>query len=204
MAAEAEAAAREALYRLFAQVFLDAPSGELFAALADPGLAEAAEAAGGAATGAALRAMQDGTASEEGRAAARVDATQLFIANRPLPAPPWESVYRGPERELFGPPAAEALRAYAEAGVVFDGWKDRPADHVGLELAFMAEVISRGVNAGSGGARGAETSFLRERLLGWAPAFCTRVEENARTPFYRAAAAGLRAFLAAEAARASS
>jgi hypothetical protein len=34
MAAELEAAAREALYRLFAQVFLDAPSGELFASLA--------------------------------------------------------------------------------------------------------------------------------------------------------------------------
>jgi TorA maturation chaperone TorD len=175
--------ARAAAWRLLAGVIGEPPADAVVAALTGPALAATCAAARGDPLADTLRVMGAALGADGAVEAARSDATQLFLANRPLPVPPYESAWAG-SREVGGERARAALRAYVEAGLVFDDWRARPADHVGLELAFVAELLVRGDCA-----RAAE--FVAAHVATWAEPMAARIRAHARTPFYRAAADAL-------------
>lgn len=129
---------------------------------------------------------------------------RLFLGpGRPV-APPFESVYR--DRTILGPSAQSFLRELREAGVEPPEDFRLPADHVALELEYLAH-LALGAEEARGAGRWEEAGalsdrarrFVDDRLAGWLPAFLGRLETGApRSPYtavVRAAAEilGLRA-----------
>ena len=124
--------------------------------------------------------------------ALQVEYTYLFINAVPhVPAPPYASAYSG-QGLLMGEPAEAALVAYRQAGLTLaEDYRDLP-DHVAAETEFLAWLGEQALLAWENGdEEGAEQrlaqqrAFLQEQVRPWLPAFCRRVEEAARLPFYR-------------------
>ena len=125
----------------------------------------------------------------------QVEYTYLFINAVPhVPAPPYASAYAG-QGLLMGEPAEAALVAYRRAGLALaDDYHDLP-DHVATELEFLAWLGEQAVAAQESGEEEQAgqwlaqlRTFLTQQMRPWLPAFCRRVEEAARIPFYRALA----------------
>ena len=96
-------------------------------------------------------------------------------------------------------------RAYAQAGFQVDEGEDLPADHIGVELAFMARLVESRIAAIDEGEdeRAAELArvqrtFLDEHLVPCAIAFCAELAEHARSDFYRGVVEEIEGFLAFE------
>ena len=115
-------------------------------------------------------------------AALRQDYVRLFLGPKKKLAPPWESVYRTPERKVMREPHVEVTKQYAAQGVGFDGIGRRPGDHVALELQFVAVMLGRQDAAADTVAE----EFLDAHVLQWVPAFTQDVRTNATTDFWRA------------------
>ncbi|MBI4954554.1 MAG: molecular chaperone TorD family protein [Myxococcales bacterium] len=149
--------------------------------------------------GSALGAMHEALAAEPPGAIA-LEYTRLMVTNaadgarRPLPVPLYEDCYAG-ERRVMGPRSRAALLAYAAAGLGFDGMRDGPADHLGLELCFVAALVAeeaRGERDAS-----ARAAFVREHVSPFAAAVATAMQQSARTRFWRATSRALAALPAA-------
>lgn len=145
--------------------------------------------------GSALAAMHAAIEDEE-PGAIELEYTRLMITNAeggarlPLPVPLYEDCYFG-ERQVMGPRSRAALVAYASAELGFDGMRDQPADHLGLELCFVAALLveeARGERDAM-----ARASFAREHLLPFATAVATAMKERARTRFWQATSRALAA-----------
>lgn len=104
---------------------------------------------------------------------------------------PVESVYKdwagedgflaGNRDMIMGPPAADMLRRYEEAGIAFPPeMKDYP-DHLALLLEY-AGLLS------AAGEAEALAEFASDHLDGWLDAFAVEVRERAAAPFYPAVA----------------
>lgn len=63
--------------------------------------------------------------------------TRLFIGPARLPAPPWESAYRGEDRLLLQSSTLEVRELYRSLGVLPSRYPTVADDHVSLELAFL-------------------------------------------------------------------
>lgn len=116
-------------------------------------------------------------------AAFRADYDRLFVGPDHLPAPPWESVYRGEERLVFDWPTLEVRETYRRMGLATEKGEE-PDDHIGLELLFMA-ILSERAAQGDDNAAMIRQEFMQEHLLRWAPRFCDHVREYARSDLYR-------------------
>lgn len=189
---------RLACFRLFSRLLQEPPSVELLTQLRDARLVEQlVELAEETSVPAAppLRALADflGSASADALAGVRLEFTRLFLAVKHLPAPPWESVYRSADGLVNQQPARDALGAYADAGVTFDGWRELPADHVALELAFAATLI--GDSARDPVAQQRLDRFELEHLASWVPRFCADLARAAEAPVYSSIATALPALL---------
>src|SRR5690606_33022658 len=120
----------------------------------------------------------------------------LFVGTGPhVLAPPWESVYVSTEPLLFQKETLEVRNWYARFGVEARNKAHEPDDHAGLELEFLAHLaglglkaLDEGNEAGLQDAMDAQRAFLQEHPLRWMPAWCTHVEEQAATDFYRGCA----------------
>jgi TorA maturation chaperone TorD len=108
---------------------------------------------------------------------------------------PFESCYRvaTPPGPLMGPPAIEVQSAYAAAGFAVSPELSEPPDHVGLELAFVAELMDRQATAQdladheTGSLVAAQIhSFCRDHLNCWLPALRNRIGDNGPSAFYAA------------------
>jgi len=108
---------------------------------------------------------------------------------------PFESCYRvaTPPGPLMGPPAVEVQSAYAAAGFAVSPEAAEPPDHVGLELAFVAELLDRYATTQDEAdhktaARLAAQihSFCRDHLNRWLPALGNRISESGVSTFYAA------------------
>jgi TorA maturation chaperone TorD len=108
---------------------------------------------------------------------------------------PFESCYRvaTPPGPLMGPPAIEVQSAYAAAGFSVSAELAEPPDHVGLELAFVAELLDRYATAQEEAdhetaARVAAQirSFCSDHLNRWLPALGNRISESDTSAFYGA------------------
>lgn len=177
---------RLAGWRLCARLLADAPAVALLTQLRDSGavdtLAALAENAVSPAAG-GLRALATWLSQADASAleAARLDGQRLFFASQHLAAPPWESVYTSPERLVLQGAARDVLRAYAESGFIFDGWKSTPADHVSLELDFGATLLGQSASDPKAAERLAR--FEKDHF-GWIPRFCADLGAAAKSPLY--------------------
>ena len=190
---------RRDLYRLLGGLLEECPTLELLATLSeDPALGDLA-AHFGRELAEGLSAMQaDLRRGPDARVAVRRDYTALFIGPRKKLAPPWESVYRSPDRLVMQEPEREVVRAYASERVGFEGMGGhRPADHVALELQFVALMLER--SARSRSARASLRRFLDQHLLQWLPALAADVKLHAKTEFFRGLAQALEGLCAMEA-----
>lgn len=188
-------------FRLFSRLLHEAPSVAFLAELRESNLLGtlatlATESASPASAG--LRSLADWfvAADDQGLEEGRRDYLQLFVAKH-LEAPPWESVYSSTERLVNQDAAREVLRAYAEAELGFDGWKQIPADHISLELAFAATLIAETPRKVQAQARLAR--FEAAHLASWVPRFCSDLGGAAKSPLYKHLAEALPALLTARA-----
>ena len=122
----------------------------------------------------------------------QVDWTRLFrgVQRGYGPQPPYEGLYLGEGEADLGILASVA-RSYAECGIGPTEGANRP-DYIGLEFEFLRYVCEQQAEAWEkgDGARvqcwqSAENDFLRNHLGRWAPIYCDRAIEEARTGFYR-------------------
>lgn len=91
--------------------------------------------------------------------------------------PPYASMFLSDSGMLNAEPAEEALRAYSRAGFeIPPEWRAGAADHLGVELHFLAELIGRGSPLWQ--------TFLADHILTWAPVCCLAVERAAVNPLY--------------------
>jgi TorA maturation chaperone TorD len=126
---------------------------------------------------------------------------RLFLGPGPLPCPPYGSLYL--DGVLMGPSALEALRLYREHGLaVPESWRE-PADHIAVELSFMAHlsaatqkaITRKGVTEAERLLESQEM-FLDRHLGRWAPLLADRLAATARGHLYRFVAAFLPSWLA--------
>jgi TorA maturation chaperone TorD len=103
--------------------------------------------------------------------------TRLFVEGDPkTPAPPYESVYRQQERETQVLQRLQAL--YREAGLNIG---EKPADYLGTQLAFAAQL------AASDDPRASRwlVRLWRDHLQQWLPRFVADVCEHSQLLIYR-------------------
>lgn len=105
------------------------------------------------------------------------DNTRLFLGPAD-PVPVWESVWTTEERLLYAPCEAEVHACYAASGFA-PPRANEPADHLSLELAFLAALLSRGE-------QDAAQAFLAAHLGRWAAPCLDEIARRAATNFYRA------------------
>lgn len=127
--------------------------------------------------------------------ALKSDYARLFVGPDHLLAPPWESVYRSPERILFDQTTLDVRRHYQQYGMPIPKLQSEPDDHIGLEFRFVTHLCRLGLAA-----LGQEQpealnpvlqelcAFLDDHLLVWTPALMQAVIANARMPLYQGAA----------------
>lgn len=160
------AEARHRAYALFGQAFVQGLAGEVGERLASlPALADVLP-----------------TGDPDEAAAEHHQALSLEVF-------PFESVFLDPEGLLEGPSAAEVLQAYRAAGFQPDT-RSLAADHVGLELAFLAHLSAAESDALRDDAdpqvqvvRAHTTAFLDAHLLRWLPALVVALEQQASSPW---------------------
>lgn len=113
----------------------------------------------------------------------------LFLgACEPL-APPWESLYRTPEKLLFGPPAGQ-VRAFMERFGVEAVEKYRmPEDHIGLELMLLAAASEASARQDGGDWQESarlQAEFIAAHPLGWIGDLERDAAAHATAGFYAA------------------
>ena len=103
------------------------------------------------------------------------DYTRLFIGVDRVLAAPWESVYFNDERLLFQVQTQQVRQWYLRYGLEPENLHKEPDDHIGLELAFLAHLAQRGLQALEQNdpavfedSLAAQRGFLAEHLLKWA------------------------------------
>ncbi len=124
--------------------------------------------------------------------------TAVFIGPFSETTSPYQSTYEGdsPYREV----TAKIKRKYLEMGYIPQKKLPEPADHIGVELSFMAESCRTMLE--SEDERRSEIKkqkeFLKEELLTWVFKFCDDLENNINAQFYKGIAKILRGFMQIE------
>ncbi len=117
----------------------------------------------------------------------QLEFAALFLGTGERQAPPWESLYRTPEKLMFGTPAMQVREAMAEFGVAVAAKYRQPEDHLGLELLLLAAA---GEAAGEqddwrGSAR-RQAAFIAEHPQAWIAALERDAAEYGPVGFYGA------------------
>lgn len=117
---------------------------------------------------------------------------RLFLGMSSSPVAPYESVYASDLHILMQEPRDEVLGEYRSEGLVVTADLRLPEDHLSFELAFMAHMCQRTIEARRIGDYDEadrclvkQRTFLEAHLLNWVPALCADVRARARTSFYR-------------------
>lgn len=205
--------ARATLWRWAART-LWYPDETFLAALVDPKARRTlAVAAGGAADGAAGEAVRQALAALWTAADALADAaiglaeeyTALFA--RLVPVPPHGTVYGADLDSMRAQDLARVACFYEAFGFQVSAARAELADHLSMELEFVAALFAkeayartRGQRWGARAARVAHARrlFLDEHLLPWFPRFVDRLSQHHRLAFFPAVAELVSALLALE------
>jgi TorA maturation chaperone TorD len=134
-----------------------------------------------------------------------IEYTRLFVGPHHLPAPPYESVYRSPDRLLMQDETMSVRAAYAQSGFRVARNYHVPDDSVGIEFEFMCALSMATNDAVSVRDCGkaftliaAQQEFCNDHLAKWIPQFCADIEENSSLKFWRGVAAFTNEFIQAE------
>lgn len=120
------------------------------------------------------------------------DYTRLFVGPGRLLAAPWESVYTNKDRAVFQIQTASVKNWYLRFDLALASQYNEPADHVGLQFAFIAHLSNLIITAA--GARdgeqvekllAAQRGFLAQHMSLWIPRWSSDVNQYAKTEFYR-------------------
>jgi len=134
-----------------------------------------------------------------------IEYTRLFVGPRHLPTPPYESVYRNPDKLMMQDETMSVREAYAKSGFRVTGMHHVPDDSVGIELEFMCAL-----NKATGDAlqeknyskalvhAAAQEEFCNDHLLNWIPRFCNDIVANSTSEFWRSVARFTREFMQEE------
>lgn len=119
----------------------------------------------------------------------RREHARLFVGPPKPAAPPWETFYARPGSiggAGFGRATFDMRRILRQAGLEVRGASNQYADHMGLELLYVAALCGRfACAAPSEGEVAALAGFVREHPGSWAPAFGAAVKEAAPNGYYR-------------------
>lgn len=120
----------------------------------------------------------------------RQDYAFLFYMVSVSKASPFESVYRTDDATMFGPTTLEVRKEYERFGLKLAAKDCQPDDHLGIELAFLAELFNRASADDDAAARCllAAHSFMHDHVLVFSRTYLAQVAQVARTEFYRDAA----------------
>lgn len=99
---------------------------------------------------------------------------RLFVGPGRVPAAPFETVYRSPERTLMREVTMAVRAAYRERGMETDAKNVQPDDHAAYECAFVAFLLERDEE----GDAEALDAFCADHLQRWVPQHvaCVRAE----------------------------
>lgn len=151
--------------------------------------------------------------------ALRAEATRLFVGAPEPACSPYEGIWRaaddGVQGLLFVNPHSMAVERFCRScGLGCPDGSNEPLDYAATELELMQHLamLEAGLAAPAedgpaidglpgGSASAAYEQFMAEHPLMWLPRFAEAVGESARLPYYRAAAALLKAYLGQPASR---
>jgi len=120
----------------------------------------------------------------------QIDFTGLFINGFPTAkAHPFAGWYQG-EGIVMGNSDERMRKFYARWGVECDH-RQLSADHIMVELEFMALMAEKHEDTGDDIYHRAMGEMMSEHMQHWIFDFLTNIQENARTGFYRGLGAGL-------------
>lgn len=119
---------------------------------------------------------------------------------------PYESVYTSEGGLMMQDAYSQVLGLYREAQFAKNPDFKEPEDHLAIELAFLAKLCGRAVEALRAGDEDAaeaslrdQLSFVREHLLNWVPLFAKDMRAAAEGGFYEHLANFTEAYLKADA-----
>ncbi|WP_434509932.1 TorD/DmsD family molecular chaperone [Desulfitobacterium sp. AusDCA] len=116
-----------------------------------------------------------------------IEYTALFLGPGRPQAPPWESVYRTPERLLFGWPAFDVRETMRLYGIEIRKKYQQPEDHIGLELIFLSvvsEKLKESVLSQQTPMIREQINFIDKHLLSWIPELCRDAKLNGSVGYY--------------------
>lgn len=187
---------RAGLYRSASAAFLSEPTDDELRALVEAASAALAE------PGAWVLACEHDllvdlagydAADEQLGTRVRTEYAELFVGPRPPLAPLYESLYVGSPRRMCTDVTRRVRDAYVRCGLQAEARDRVPDDHIGFELAFMAQLCDREADAASEGRFEDEDSsarqqgcFLVEHLGAWIGLLRARVEAAECGDYYRA------------------
>lgn len=105
--------------------------------------------------------------------AAELEYTRLFLNPDGAPCSPWQSVY-ATEPRLMGPAHLSALDWYRRYGAE-PAVQNEPADHVGLLLLFLAQLLVNEEDP-------QPIIAFREQHLDWTAALTGKIQNEAKHP----------------------
>lgn len=114
-----------------------------------------------------------------------VEYSRLFLIGGPEQVPAHESVYTSKRARICQQATTDMENMLRRFGMSAAGFPE-PADHIGIELEFLASLTAAGTENGE--AEQARRELLSRHLLVWAPEFCRLCALRDRTGFYSAAA----------------
>jgi TorA maturation chaperone TorD len=130
-----------------------------------------------------------------------VEYTRLFIGPIDAPAPPYGSLWLGPQKRLMDETTVAVQRLYEEGGFELTEDFHEPPDHVAAELEFLYALLFHESRAGSPERLALKKRFLDEHLGRWTGPFTDALRSASREPFYRQLADLTASFVSREAAR---
>jgi TorA maturation chaperone TorD len=118
------------------------------------------------------------------------DYTWMFFASKPRIAYLFESVYR--EGKLLQESTFEIAGLYRDAGLVLNEDFRLPPDHIAVELEFLSFLYFKELEAcrsekpeAAGYARKLQAAVIHKHLASFAQSLAERVQQHAKTSFYR-------------------
>ena len=130
---------------------------------------------------------------------------ELFVGPRPPLAPYYESVYLGANPRLFADVTMRVRAEYKAQGFQVDKRNKVPDDHIGYELAFMAQLCEREAQAHEAGdadevtaAQVAQDNFLAIHLGVWIGFLADRIASAWCADYYEVWARFVQAFVEAD------